>query len=273
MACSKLFYGDLPEVTSEIIQYLQKDLKSLYSCVLVNRLLCRIATPMLWEDPFSVKCRDGYPYNFLDTYLTFFNENDQTKLRDFGIIIDSPFKKPLFNYPSFIKTLNTYRIELHTVNWMNNLDILPDNPSSNQVKSNKITFFSTYDFFEIKINLLELKKAMDFICISLFKLFMNNDVSLNNLNIFMDDYHGIYLFGVFKLILNNSKFISDIENFTFSLSCVPMEQKFGVQHFLTSLPPLLSSIKQLDIHVDNESFLEISTDLIQSQTQLLSLTL
>src|SRR6266511_1077796 len=194
MACSKVFSGDLPEITNYIIQYLRKDLKTLHSCTLVNRHLCRITIPMLWEDPFSVKCHDGYPYNFnfFDIYLSFFNENDQTKLKDFGITINSPsFKKPLFNYPSFIKTLNTYRVELHTINWMNHLDILPvaNICSSNQVKSNKITF--CLEEIKLKTNLS--KKTMHFICISLFKLFMNNNASLNNLYIIMDDYLDDYV--------------------------------------------------------------------------------
>ncbi len=82
---------------------------------------------ILWENPFSIIHQDGYLYNFLNTYLSFFNENDQTKLKEFGIIINSPlFKKPFFNYPSFIKTLNTFQVESHIVNWINNLDILPD---------------------------------------------------------------------------------------------------------------------------------------------------
>ena len=69
MACSKLFSGDLPELTVYIIRYLQNDLKSLYSCGLVNRLLCTIAIPILWEDPFSVKCQEGYTCNLLDTCI------------------------------------------------------------------------------------------------------------------------------------------------------------------------------------------------------------
>jgi len=98
MICSKLFSGDLPEITNYIIQYLRNDLKSLYSCILVNRLLCRIAIPILWEDPFSLRRREGFSRNFLDTYLLFFNENDKTKLKEFGITINSPsFENPLFN--------------------------------------------------------------------------------------------------------------------------------------------------------------------------------
>ncbi len=93
MTCSKLFSGDLPEITNYIIQYLRNDLKSLYSCVLVNRLLCRITIPIFWEDPFSAICR-GYHYNFLDTYFSFFNDDDKAQLKEFGITINSSsFKK------------------------------------------------------------------------------------------------------------------------------------------------------------------------------------
>ncbi|GBC30875.1 hypothetical protein GLOIN_2v1767282 [Rhizophagus irregularis DAOM 181602=DAOM 197198] len=46
--------GDLPELTNEIIQYLRNDISTLYSCIFVNRLWCRLAIPLLWEDPFSI---------------------------------------------------------------------------------------------------------------------------------------------------------------------------------------------------------------------------
>src|ERR1044071_2953993 len=97
MACSKLFSGDLPEITYYIIQYLRNDLRSLYSCTLVNRLLCRISVPILWEDPFSARHQEGRG-SLLDTYLLFFNDDDKAKLKEFGIRISSPFlpkpKKP-----------------------------------------------------------------------------------------------------------------------------------------------------------------------------------
>src|ERR1044071_1681054 len=127
MACSKLFSGDLPEITCYIIQHLRNDLRSLYSCILVNRFLCRISVPILWEDPFSARRQEGRG-SLLDTYLLFFNGDDKAKLKEFGIRISSPLllKKPLFNYPSFIKTFNTFRVGLHIVNWINGLDILPD---------------------------------------------------------------------------------------------------------------------------------------------------
>ena len=81
MIISELFSGNLPEITNYIIQYLRNDLKSLYSCILVNRHLCRITIPMLWEDPFSVICQEGSSCNLLDTYLLFFNDDDKNKIK------------------------------------------------------------------------------------------------------------------------------------------------------------------------------------------------
>ena len=53
MACSKLFSGDLPEISSYIIQNLRNDVSTLHTLALVNRFWCRLAIPLLWEDPFS----------------------------------------------------------------------------------------------------------------------------------------------------------------------------------------------------------------------------
>ncbi|GBC33583.2 hypothetical protein GLOIN_2v1869164 [Rhizophagus irregularis DAOM 181602=DAOM 197198] len=54
MACLKIFSGDLPELTNEIIKYFHDDYITLHSCILVNRLWCRLAIPLLWENPFSI---------------------------------------------------------------------------------------------------------------------------------------------------------------------------------------------------------------------------
>ena len=68
MACSKLFSGDLPEISSYIIQNLRNDVNTLYSLVLVNRFWCRLAIPLLWEDPFSIKYQEDSSH-FIDTYF------------------------------------------------------------------------------------------------------------------------------------------------------------------------------------------------------------
>src|SRR5438034_1798788 len=105
MACSKIFLGDLPELTSEIIQYFRNDFSTLHSCILVNRLWCRLAIPLLWEDPFSIPIKN---FNFIEIYLHNSNDDDfKTKYKTY-YNNDLP-SNTLFNYPSFIKYLNTLK--------------------------------------------------------------------------------------------------------------------------------------------------------------------
>ena len=66
MSCSKIFLGDLPELIYKIIKNFQNDYSTLHSCVLVNRLWCRLAIPLLWENPFSIPTGN---YNFIEIYL------------------------------------------------------------------------------------------------------------------------------------------------------------------------------------------------------------
>ncbi|CAI2187869.1 901_t:CDS:1, partial [Funneliformis geosporum] len=88
MTSSKLFHGNLSELTSHLIKYLRNDLETLHSCILVNRLFCRITIPMipiLWEDPFSVKCRRGRHYNFFEIYFSYLIDDDKARLSDVRI--------------------------------------------------------------------------------------------------------------------------------------------------------------------------------------------
>jgi hypothetical protein len=84
MACSKIFSGDLPELTEEVIQYFLYDYKTLYSCTLVNRLWCRLAIPLLWEDPFSFP-NSTKNYHFIEVYLYNLNEDDKIRLNEYRI--------------------------------------------------------------------------------------------------------------------------------------------------------------------------------------------
>uniref|UniRef100_U9TX82 F-box domain-containing protein n=1 Tax=Rhizophagus irregularis (strain DAOM 181602 / DAOM 197198 / MUCL 43194) TaxID=747089 RepID=U9TX82_RHIID len=120
MACSKIFSGDLPELTEEIIQYFRKDFSTLYSCILVNRLWCRLAIPLLWEDPFSIPTQN---YRCIETYLCFLNEDSKAKFNEY-IIIDNLLLSNstlLFNYPNFIKYLDTSKICQSIKYWVDTL--------------------------------------------------------------------------------------------------------------------------------------------------------
>ncbi|EXX68022.1 hypothetical protein RirG_108720 [Rhizophagus irregularis DAOM 197198w] len=72
MTCSKIFSGDLPELVDEIIQHLRNDISTL--------LWCRLAIPLLWEDPFSTPTKN---YHFIEIYLQYLEEKDKEKLQDY----------------------------------------------------------------------------------------------------------------------------------------------------------------------------------------------
>jgi hypothetical protein len=82
MSLSKIFSGDLPELTYEVIKYFLNDISTLHSCILVNRLWCRLVILLLWENPFSISTRN---YNFIDIYLHNLNGDLRTKLNNYKI--------------------------------------------------------------------------------------------------------------------------------------------------------------------------------------------
>src|SRR5215475_12120799 len=103
MSYSKILSGDLPELIYDIIKYFKNDFSTLHSCILVNRLWCRSAIPLLWEDPFSNPTKN---YNFIEIYLRNLNDDDFNAklLNEYNIDKNHLFpSNTLFNYSSFIK--------------------------------------------------------------------------------------------------------------------------------------------------------------------------
>src|SRR6266540_1491897 len=109
-----------------------KSIKTLFSCLLVNRLWCQAAVPILWRDPwklFTIWCDYQHQTRYRALFRTltlFLTDNALEQLRKFGIdhlkdppkysFRSNPRRKavfsisPLFNYPSFCKNLSTYHI-------------------------------------------------------------------------------------------------------------------------------------------------------------------
>ncbi|PKC01425.1 hypothetical protein RhiirA5_426730 [Rhizophagus irregularis] len=180
MACSKFILGNLPELTSNIIQYLWDDIPTLLSCILVNRLWCNTTISLLWKDPFSMKHPKNF--HFIEIYLQKLNEKDKTQLNEHGI--NNNLLNTLFNYSNFIKCLNTQNICFTIVNW---------------IKTNKLFTCSTGVIFLL-----------------LIKVFIENGVKLHTFEIEIAyTFHNVnneYFNSVFELILQNPKFISNIKN-------------------------------------------------------------
>ncbi|RIA90186.1 hypothetical protein C1645_823686 [Glomus cerebriforme] len=101
---------------NEIFEYLN-DKKTLHSCLLVNRLFCKISIRILWRDIFNIKYTTAYKHipkvssAILSTLVACLSNESKELLFKNGIFISTPTSKPpLFNYPKFCKVLSITRI-------------------------------------------------------------------------------------------------------------------------------------------------------------------
>jgi hypothetical protein len=185
MSCSKILLGDLLELTYEIIKYFQNDYSTLYSCILVNRLWCRLAIPLLWENPFSILTGN---YNFIEIYSYNLNDCLKSKLNEYQIIDYLLSSKTLFNYPGFIRYLSLGKITSSIERW---------------VEANVITSKFSNRYPE---SLFEFKRLIE---MSLTKLFIENETNLDTFEI---TYCNKYCNNILELILQNPNFIYNIRN-------------------------------------------------------------
>ncbi|GBC20435.2 hypothetical protein GLOIN_2v1881404 [Rhizophagus irregularis DAOM 181602=DAOM 197198] len=163
MTCSKIFSGDLTELTDEIIQYLRNDISTLYSCILVNRLWCQ--------------------------------EKDKEKLQDYGINKNLSPLNTLFNYLSFIKYLNTQNIISTIKLWVRDSSTREIGNQSNQLTLQshpkydllKFIYESLFKIFierEINLNTFDIfifsNDDCDYFNIA-FKLILQNQSFIHNI--------------------------------------------------------------------------------------------
>ncbi|GET66541.1 hypothetical protein GLOIN_2v1882632 [Rhizophagus irregularis DAOM 181602=DAOM 197198] len=237
MACSKIFSGDLPELTKEIIQYFRKDFLTLHSCILVNRLWCRLAIPLLWEDPFS----KDYPknYHFIEIYFSKLNENDKTKFNEYGIKFDLLHSNTLFNYPSFIKYLDTNKI-WHSIKYW--VDLLVDEYGG-----------------ELENKLLNLVYR------SLFKVFIENEGNLYSFEI--SRCYDKYLNDNIDLILQNPNLTYNIRNLRLSNDSISFQNIIPFFKFLCFNCNSISSIV-FEFLTNNSSIIEHLSQIIIPQNNL-----
>ncbi|PKK64725.1 hypothetical protein RhiirC2_787097 [Rhizophagus irregularis] len=208
MSCSKLFSGDLPELLNEIMKYLN-DISTLHSCVLVNRIWCRLAIPLLWEDPFSF-----HDYSIIDYLLNNLSEEDKIKLKEYEINSKILPLNTLFNYPSFIKKLNTKDMIYCIKKWV---------ATSSTLKNDKQNLILRSNFLN----------SIRLIYKSLFKILIENQVKLHTFKIKI--ITGGFFNSIIELILQNPNFIYNIKNFMICISYRSINNLKNIETFLSLL--------------------------------------
>src|SRR6266540_2126550 len=106
MACADCLYKIFECLKDDC---LERDVNSLHSCLLVNRLWCKVAIEILWKNIWSSKLDSLKLIGILIACLP--NESKDLLYMN-EIFIPSPTSKPpLFNYISFIKDLPIFTID------------------------------------------------------------------------------------------------------------------------------------------------------------------
>ncbi|KAF0541529.1 hypothetical protein F8M41_005299 [Gigaspora margarita] len=113
---SKIHMGDMPELMEYILNNLNNEICSLYSCALVSRHWCKMAVPILWQDPFS---SDRSPL-FISKYFSSLGEDDKFILKEClkerGI--NEECSNTLFDYARFLKVLDIRSLESKVRKWI-----------------------------------------------------------------------------------------------------------------------------------------------------------
>ncbi|GBB88268.1 hypothetical protein RclHR1_14800003 [Rhizophagus clarus] len=101
----------LKDILLIIFEELEDDQRSLFSCLLVNKLWCESAVIFLWRNPWRYYlgfCQEKFLYN---TILLFLSDETKEFLKLKGIEIPpSSQNPPLFDYLSFCRHLNVVKI-------------------------------------------------------------------------------------------------------------------------------------------------------------------
>ncbi|GBB86053.1 hypothetical protein RclHR1_01250016 [Rhizophagus clarus] len=264
MACSKFFSGDLPELINEVMQHFHCDYRTLHSCILVNRLWCRLAIPLLWENPFSIKFPKNY--RFIEIYLYNLNDEDKAKLNEYIIYNDLFPSNTLFNYSSFIQRLETHKI-------VNSIDIWVETVKTATTKVPNSDYFIRFR------NLLSYSQMINFtklIYKSLFRIFIENKVNLHSFEFRLLNNEDLKYFDeILELILQNPNFICNIKNFKldFYMTNITNDNIIRFLSFLSSNCNSISSVHLLHLlfpsYYNNFSIIEkILSQLINSQKNL-----
>ncbi|RIB06527.1 hypothetical protein C2G38_504630 [Gigaspora rosea] len=103
---TKIFTGDMPELMENILNNLNEEINSIYSCALVSRHWCNMSIPILWRDPFTL-ARDSI---FISRYFSSLSEDDRIILDEYGIDIEFPCT--LFNYSRFLKVFDSSSLDV-----------------------------------------------------------------------------------------------------------------------------------------------------------------
>ncbi|PKC67344.1 hypothetical protein RhiirA1_458553 [Rhizophagus irregularis] len=139
---------------NNIVEFLENDKDSLHSCLLVNRLWCKVSVRILWRDLWDNKERSlRMASSILSTLIACLPNKSKEILFKNGIFISTPTSKsPLFDYTAFCQVLLICEINKIVYN------VLRDIPSNNSLSLQDRYCLVTNEIIKMFMNQVSLKK-------------------------------------------------------------------------------------------------------------------
>jgi len=94
-----------------IIEELQDDKKTLFSCILVNKTWCEITIPILWRNPWKYLSYGTGRCELFKVIISHLSGESKKKLRQHKLLTKS-YQKLSFNYISFCRHLDLTKIQI-----------------------------------------------------------------------------------------------------------------------------------------------------------------
>ncbi|GES82536.1 hypothetical protein GLOIN_2v1696354 [Rhizophagus clarus] len=112
------------ECIKEIFESIYDDYKTLYSCLLVNRLFCKIAVPVLWRNTWYFGYDDHVIKSLSGTYFSCLTDESKELIKNNNNIDISPPTQhsPLFNYTEYCQYIYFQQIQCMSRNYRSHVN-------------------------------------------------------------------------------------------------------------------------------------------------------
>src|SRR6266498_1826107 len=108
------------ECIKDIFEAMYNDYKTLYSCLLVNRLFCKIIVPILWRNTWYFGYNDHIINSLSRTYFSCLADESKELIKNNNIDISPPTQhSPLFNYTEYCQYIFFQQIRCMSRNFNN----------------------------------------------------------------------------------------------------------------------------------------------------------
>jgi hypothetical protein len=110
----------------EILEYLEDDISTLHSCILVNRLWCFLAIRILWRRPFEHVYPDKFGSLTIRTYISCLSDEEKQILLNNDVEIPN-LKQPFLDYPRYLQHFDCDNFISSVHAWLDDVMIdIPD---------------------------------------------------------------------------------------------------------------------------------------------------